>query len=198
MPLALKQPPASVKGGIRVFVADRGRGGDPLAVAGRLARGTRVLLRDHDAPDRAAFGRKLAAIARRRGLVLIVAGDARLMRELGAHGLHLPQWQLFRPPPRLARGQLLTAAVHDRRAMARARRIGVDAVLVSPVFATASHPGARPLGPHRLARLVAGAGLPAIALGGIDGLTVRRLPPGLAGIAAIGGFTDQKLRRVPR
>lgn len=198
MPPALKQRPAPVKGSIRVFVVERGRGGDPLAMACRLTRGTLVLLRDYGAPDRAAFGCALAAIARRRGLVLIVAGDVRLMHALGAQGLHLPQWQLFRSPPRLARGQLLTAAVHDRRAMARARRVGVDAVLVSPVFATASHPGARPLGPHRLARAIKGAGLPAIALGGIDARTLRRLPPGLAGIAAIDGFADQKLRRVPR
>lgn len=198
MPASLKHLSATVKGGRQIFVVERGRGGDPLATVSRLPRGMAVLLRDYAAPDRESFARRLARIARRRGLLLIVAGDVGLMHKVGAHGLHLPQWQLVGRPPHLPRGRLLSAAVHDRRAMARARRIGVDMILVSPVFATSSHPGARPLGPHRLARLVAGCRLPVIALGGITALSARRLPPGLAGIAAIAGFADQKLKRVPR
>jgi len=182
----------------RFFLAERSVLGDSLEIAATLPRGTGVVLRDYDACDREAMARRLARIARRRGLILLIAGDSRLAWRVGAQGVHLPQWRLFgRPPPR-RRGWLVTAAAHDRQALARAQAIGADAALVSPVFATGSHPAARPLGVHRLARMTAGAPLPIYALGGIDAHTLHRLPDGLAGVAAIAAFADQKFRRVPR
>jgi thiamine-phosphate pyrophosphorylase len=89
---------------------------------------------------------------------------------------------------RRGRGLLLTAAVHGRRGLARARRLRADAVLVSPVFPTRSHPGARALGPLRWAALARRAGRPAIALGGIGPGNAGRLPRWAAGLAAIDGF----------
>jgi len=182
----------------RFFLAERRAVADPLAVAAGLPRGTGVILRDYDAPDRAEMAESLAALARRRGLVFLVAGDARLAWQVGAHGLHLPHRHLTQPPPHRRPGWIVTAAAHDRRALARARAIGANAALVSPVFATASHPQAWPLGVHCLARLVAGCPLPVYALGGITRGNLRRLPDGLAGIAAITAFCDQKFSCVPR
>lgn len=187
-----------------MLVIESSRMPDWPAVMARLPRGTGVILRDYDAPDRAARAARAARIARRRGLRLLIAGDGALARRVGAAGLHLPQFQLGARPPNRRPGWLVTAAAHDRRALARAAAIGADAVLVSPVFATASHPGARALGPHRLARLIDTSPLPVIALGGVDRISARRLPPGISGFAAIGGLRDarlarvQKFRRVPR
>ncbi len=180
------------------YVADRCAGHEPLAIAACLPRGSGVIYRDYGAPDRAAYAAEMATLARRRGLVLLVAGDAALARAVGASGWHLPEHRLARPLPPPPGGGLVTAAAHDRRAILRAARAGVDAVLVSPVFATASHPAARAIGPHRLARLLAASPLPVYALGGIDAVRARRLPPGLAGVAALRAFADQKFRRVPR
>jgi thiamine-phosphate pyrophosphorylase len=71
----------------------------------------------------------------------------------------------------------------------RARRAGADAALVGPVFATASHPGARPLGPLLFAALARLSPLPVYALGGIEETTARRLKAaGAQGFAAIGAF----------
>jgi thiamine-phosphate pyrophosphorylase len=62
-------------------------------------------------------------------------------------------------------------------------------VFLAPVFATASHPQAAPLGPVRWGLLARGAGVAVAALGGIDGATVRRLPARLcAGVGAIGAL----------
>jgi thiamine-phosphate pyrophosphorylase len=62
-------------------------------------------------------------------------------------------------------------------------------VLVSPVFATRSHPGARGLGPLRFGMLAQRAGLPLIALGGMDRRRFARLAPlGAHGWAAIDAF----------
>lgn len=187
----------------RLFIAERSRGIDPLAIAARLPRGTGIILRDYGADDRERYAQRLAALARRQGLLLLIAGDARLAASLGAAGLHLPRRRLFARPPYRRPDWIVTAAAHDRLALRRAGDIGVDAVLVSPVFATGSHPDATPLGPHRLARLIEEASLPVYALGGIDRQTMRALPPGLQGLAALSAFDDpkfqaQKLKRVPR
>jgi len=182
----------------RIFIAERDGRCDPLAVAAALPRGTGIILRDYAAPDRAAFARVLAAVARRCGLVLLVAGDAALARSVGANGLHLPGWRLFGRPPVRRAGWIVSAAAHNRSDLRRAATLGVDAALLSPAFATASHQHAPELGPHRFARLMADARLPVYALGGIDRRTQRQLPPGTAGVAAISAFADQKFRRVPR
>jgi thiamine-phosphate pyrophosphorylase len=169
-----------------VLVGDPVRLADPRALAARLPAGAAVLARGL-APE---VLRGLAAIARRRRLVLLVGGDGRLALRLRA-GLHLPDREgvagllAFL---RGRRGRLLTAAVHGRRGLARARRLRADAVLVSPVFPTRSHPGAAGLGPLRWAGLARRAGRPAIALGGVGPGTAGRLPRWAAGLAAIDGF----------
>jgi thiamine-phosphate pyrophosphorylase len=157
---------------------------DPMAAAARLPRGSAVVARGVPAP--ALPG--LARLCRQRGLHLLVAGDGRAALRLGV-GLHLPE----RPTPGLlafllARrpGALLSLAVHGRRGLARGRRLRADAALVSPIFATRSHPGARPLGPHAWAFLARHAGRPAVALGGVDRRSARRVPGLAAGVAAIG------------
>lgn len=159
----------------------------------KLPPGSAVILRDYGAPDRAARAVSLVWLCRARRLRLLVAGDARLALAAGAHGLHLPEglacgsdrrWRLWRKPD-----WLVTAAAHSPGAIARARRAGVDAVLLSPVFPTASHPGATTLGALRFAAWTRKAGVPVYALGGMTAATSRRLSgSGAAGIAAISGF----------
>ena len=62
-----------------------------------------------------------------------------------------------------------------------------DIVVLAPVFATASHPTARTLGPTRFAALVRQVPCPVIALGGITSHTARRLThSGAHGLAGIG------------
>ncbi len=173
---------------------------DPRAAAARLPRGAGVLARAV-APDVLAA---LARLCRRRGLVLLVAGAPRLALRHGA-GLHLPD----RAAPaglaaflRARRGRLLSAAVHGRAGVARARRLGADLAFVSPAFPTRSHPGAPALGPHRWARLAAALPCPTVALGGVAGATAGRLPrrwaAGFAAIGALAGEKDLKAATRPR
>ncbi|WP_308911057.1 thiamine phosphate synthase [Pseudokordiimonas caeni] len=176
---------AGVRGA--VYIAGRERDADPLSVARRLPRGTFVLYRDYDAADRAAFAHRLARVCRKRHLRLLVAGDARLARAVRADGLHLPEYQLFRCPPNWS--GMVTAAAHSRRALHVARARGVDLALVSPVFETLSHPGARTLGPHRFARLVQGVGVRIGALGGVKKRNSGRLKSlPLAAVAMMDGW----------
>lgn len=160
---------------------------DPRAAVARLPRGKAgVVLRHDDDPERPALGRALARICRHRRLTLVVAGDARLAASLAA-GTHLRAGR-WAGSVRPRRGPV-TSSAHDMRELVRARRARVDLVFLSPVFATASHPGARPLGPPRWAHLVRSAGGPVAALGGIDGASIRRLPRHLCRAAgAIGAL----------
>lgn len=181
---------------LRWLVTDAQRLPDLLPAIRRLQRGDGVLFRHYELPpdQRLALARQVAGLCRRCGLVLVVAGDARLARAVAADGLHLPQALIERAAmARRAGLRLVTVAAHDAAAIARAARAGADAALISPVFATASHPGAAPLGVLRFAALVTEArrrGLPAYALGGITparfATRLRQLP--LAGYAAIGSF----------
>lgn len=173
-----------------ILMTDHRRLPDPAPVAARLPAGAAVIFRHYGDGRRAERLAALARVCRRRRLVLLVAGDARLALRAGAAGVHLPEGLL--PSARLRRprrGWLITAAAHGEAALARAAAAGADAALLAPVFETASHPEARRLGPLRFAALVRRARLPVYALGGIDRQTARRLAgSGAVGIAAIGAL----------
>ena len=175
-------------------MTDWARVAEPATDIVRLKPGDAVIMRDYDRPERAAHARALKRLCRQRRLLLLVAADARLAREIGADGLHLPERLLAAPGwRRLKRpGWLVTAAAHSAAAIARAFTHGADAVLVSPVFPTASHPGGRTLGLLRFARLARASRLPVYALGGISAATRRRLKDlpiaGIAGISAVAGI----------
>ncbi|MHA6718538.1 thiamine phosphate synthase [Sphingomonas sp. RS6] len=144
-----------------------------------LPRGSGVIFRHYQlspAERRALFAR-IAAVARRRGLVLVRAGDTRFRGEAGTHG---------------GRGAGLTTwPVHSRAEAIAAIRAGAGALLVSPVFATRSHPGARTLGVVRFGMLIRGLGVPVIALGGMNPASARRLSRlGIHGWAAIDAWAS--------
>ena len=157
---------------------------DPLPAIARLPRGLAGVVFRHDgAPGRAALARKVAALCRARRLVLVVAGDPRLAAAVGA-GVHLRggrggrRWRMA--------GRIVTSSAHGRAELVRAVRAGANAVFLSPLFPTASHPGGRTLGPVRWAGLARGCGRPVLALGGVQGGTVRRVPRGACGAGLIG------------
>jgi thiamine-phosphate pyrophosphorylase len=176
-----------------ILIAESERIADPEAAIAALPPGSAVILRDYMASDRHVRARRIARLCRRLRLRLLIAGDARLAAAVGASGLHLPEWQVAGSDRRWRRWRkpswLVTAAAHSPGAVARARRAGCDAVLLSPVFPTASHPGAPTLGPLLFAAWTRGSRVPVYALGGVTAASARRLiGSGAVGVAAIGGF----------
>ena len=176
-------------------MTDERRGGDPLALAARLPRGSMLIFRHYEAPDRSVLAIKLAVIARKNHLKLLIAGDLALAMKARV-GVHLPDGMARSASPRLRlwirRGGTLTVAAHDRLGLRRAAALGAAAALLSPVFATLSHPGAKPLGLPAFRRLARGTKRPVIALGGIDRTNVLQLNGApIAGIAAVGAFSAQ-------
>jgi thiamine-phosphate pyrophosphorylase len=174
---------------------------DPRPVAACLPRGAGVVARGAGAEVLAG----LALLARRRGLWLVVAGDGRAALSARA-GLHLPERRPARHcmPLLLARRAgapwaVLTLAAHGGARGAReARRLRPEVLFLSPLFPTASHPGAPALGVLRWlneARRLAGA---VAALGGIGAATAARVPRRAAGIAAIGGLASGAVASLPQ
>jgi thiamine-phosphate pyrophosphorylase len=175
------------------FFTDPDRTPAPERTAARLPRGAGVVFRAFGRPDAVQVGRRLAALARARGLVLLVGADEALAARLGADGLHLPERSLAAAPRLRARrpGWLLTGAAHSRAALARAARAGLDGAVLSPAFPSRSLSAGRPLGPLRFARLARGARLPVYALGGVSARTARRLESTrAAGLAAVEALSD--------
>lgn len=178
-----------------LLMTDGERLPDPLPAVRRLPPGAGVILRHYDAPDRSDLAARLAEICRGRGLPLLIAGDWRLAMRVGAAGLHLPE-AMVSTRTAWCRGRpdwLITAAAHSVNAIRRAQRSGVDAVLVSPVFGTASHPGARTIGRVRFAKMVRESALPVFALGGIGNANAAGLKnSGAVGIAAISALATAR------
>jgi thiamine-phosphate pyrophosphorylase len=174
-----------------LLFTDPTRTPDPVAAAARLPRGCGVVFRPFGAANALHQGRALAKVCRRRGLVLLVGADPRLAARMNADGVHLPQRLSGRAGTiRALRTRfLVTAAAHDFPAALRARRAGVHALVISPVFASNSPSAGRPIGPRALARIARLAGAPAFALGGVNARTARALKhTGAIGLAAVEAF----------
>ncbi|HXS05908.1 MAG TPA: thiamine phosphate synthase [Rhizomicrobium sp.] len=178
----LARAAARLNAGLLALMTDDNRLPDPVAAARALPKGSLVIIRARDAKRRRALAETLSV--KTTGLILLAADDPVLANQL--HGLHLPEahardaahWRALRPH------WVITVAAHSARAL---HAPYADAALLSPVFATRSHPKAHPLTPAR-ARLIARASLvPVLALGGVNERNAALLS-GFSGIAAIDGL----------
>lgn len=180
--------PAFARSGRRLppalFLTDPRRTPDPATIASRLPSGWGVIYRHFGAKDRQAVAHQLARICRRRRLVLLISADQKLAREVGADGVHWPEARLRRLRPRHP-GWIETASAHSRAGLARAAEAGVDAALLSSVFASASPSAPAATGPLRFNALAASAPLPVYALGGMRPRNAARAMTHAAGWAAI-------------
>lgn len=134
----------------------------------RLPRGSGLIFRHYhlDPAARRARLARLQRLARQHGHRVVLAGSVAEARRWGADGAYGAD---------LARGPALLrlVTVHSLRELRRASR--ADAVLLSPVFPTRSHPGGAVLGPLRWRLIAAHSPVPVIALGGLDPARARRL-----------------------
>ncbi|MET0180191.1 MAG: thiamine phosphate synthase, partial [Novosphingobium sp.] len=153
----------------------------------RLPRGAGVIFRHHHLP-RPERRRRFEAIrraCRRRSHRLVLAAPPALARRWRADGSYAA------PAPGVT-----LATVHGLRAIGRANRMGAVAAILSPVFATRSHPGAAGLGRVRFLLLARHSCVPVIALGGMTARRFRGLKS--YGWAAIDGLSPAPRRARPQ
>jgi len=158
-------------GGLCVQLRDRSRLKVSLRVfAGRLRLATRVV-----------------------GARLIVNGDPRIARDVGADGVHLGRGAGgVRDARSILRDAWVSTAAHSDDDVRRASDEGADAVLVSPVFATrppsasAQAKQARGLDALRSARSLARPAMAVYALGGVTAENARAcVEAGADGVAVL-------------
>lgn len=132
-----------------------------------------------------SLGRQVLKRCRATGARLLINGGPDLVRRVGAHGVHLNSRRLM-TLDRRPDLDWVAASCHNAVELAHARKLGLDFAVLSPVLATATHPGAPALGWRAFRNLVKNATLPVYALGG---LAVKDLPMawshGAQGIAGI-------------
>jgi len=132
----------------------------PMAHAG-------IVFRHYRVANRAALAERIAEICERRSLTLAVADDVELARTLGADLVHNPSEPTH--------GLAFSRSVHSLEEAEAARTEGATLVFVSPVYPTRSHPGRKALYRPLALRIAKAAGVPAIALGGVNSLKAPRL-----------------------
>ena len=163
-----------------------------LASASRLAKGRGGILFRHyhtERRERRELFERLTRVARKRRLMVLLAGSAREAATWGADGWH-GRRAAWAPRPLFH-----SMAVHNARELRTAERARADLIFLSPLFATRSHPGGKALGRVAFAALALGARVPVVALGGVRAEHRRILKGiGAGGWAAIDGLTGGAVR----
>lgn len=169
------------------FMTDPARVNAPIDIVKGLPAGIGVIIRHMGRPDAISEAGDIAAICKRAGRICLIGADAELARVLDADGVHWPA-RLQAEARRLASYfPVNTMSVHSLREVRRAEQLGMDGVIASTVFASASPSSGAPMGLTRLARLQAATPLPVYGLGGVSADNVERTSR-LAGFASVSGF----------
>jgi thiamine-phosphate diphosphorylase len=131
-------------------------------------------------------------LCRSSGALLLLNSEPDLVEQLGADGIHLTSHRLqtcqARPLPERFK---VLASCHDPGQLSQAVAIGADAVVLSPVQATASHPDTVPIGWENFSAWVDCCSVPVYALGGMRPADLARAQQcGGQGIAAIRALWD--------
>lgn len=175
-----------------VLMTDDERLANPLAAARALPRGSMIVVRARDSARRKALTLAMMRIARSRCLLVLIASDGKLAAECGADGVHLSEAALGQAARERAchPSLLITASAHSLASVGRAAL--VDALFLSPIFPTQSHPGRAALTAVRANFIARASRVPVYALGGIDSRNAALLSPAsFCGIAAIGALDVQ-------
>lgn len=174
-----------------LFLTDPERTPRPWEVVARMPPGSGVAYRGFGRSDALEEAKRLRAVTRARGMVLLIGLDPELADAVEADGVHLPERCLSAAYALSGKRPdwLLTGAIHSVEAALAAKDL--DAVLLSPIFPAGGASAVKPaLGAEALRAASAGS-TPVIALGGVTSDNVADLNgTGCAGVAAIGGTID--------
>jgi thiamine-phosphate pyrophosphorylase len=172
-------------------MTDPERTPDVVAYAKGLPDGAGLILRHFGQTKPRMASMDLAGVASAKKLVYLIGADPDLAAVVGAKGVHWPE----RQPKEAASykrhqpSRLMTMAAHGAEGIAAAKAAKADAVILGPVFKSASASAGAPLGVACFTELVAGSDLPVYALGGITAKNAEELlGSGACGIAGVGSF----------
>lgn len=130
-----------------------------------MPKGSGFVFRHYHLPDakRRARFEELGFLCRLAGHLVVLSGASDTALEWGADGVYGPAGKLA-PRDSLLR----LATVHNLLEINRAERHGVDAMFLSPVFPSRSHPDKGGMGKENFLFMAEMAKRPVIALGGMN------------------------------
>lgn len=140
-----------------------------------------------------SLAREVCEIGRANQVNILLNTETKLVKQLGAAGLHLTAKQLLECNDRpVGHDYWLSASCHTREEINHANSIGVDFIFVGSVKSTSSHPESVPIGWEQFSHLAALARMPVYAIGGMTQKDhgQSRLSGG-QGIAAISALWKQ-------
>ena len=183
---------------ILVAMTDEVRGDSPFDMIRNLPKNSILIFRHYTDPNREQLALRVVRACRRAKVRCLIAGDVHLARKCKSDGLHFPEYRLGRLPVRrfMPVHWITTGAAHNLKSVRLIERLGLDAALLSPVYASLSHPGAKTLGTRKFTAICRRTNLPVIALGGISAGHFRRLRhAGAQGVAGISLFSKHRKQR---
>lgn len=113
------------------------------------------------------FAERVIEVAAPYEAKVFINSDLGLAQALNASGVHFSSRQLMSLPSK-PQGLLCGGSCHNEAELAKAAKLGLDYVMLSPVQPTLSHEGATALGWERFADLIKDYPLPVFALGGMQ------------------------------
>ncbi|MEE2705349.1 MAG: thiamine phosphate synthase [Pseudomonadota bacterium] len=167
----------------------------PIELAKVIPINWGILIRNYQAPNRKELICSAAKICKQRGIFFIIANDLKLALSLKASGLHLSEYHfsrnilstIFIHSSKLQ----ITTSAHTFHKITQSNLYKFDAIFLSPIFKTQSHPTQSGLGIHRFIALSKKTSVNTLALGGIRLDDYNRLSN--FGLYGIGGISIAKL-----
>tara|TARA_Y100000590_G_scaffold408615_1_gene499866 strand:- start:8281 stop:8913 length:633 start_codon:yes stop_codon:yes gene_type:complete len=141
------------------------------------------LFRSYKIKERKKIAKQLLKFCKIRKLKLIIASDIKLAEEINADGVHFSEYMIKKKTInwkeiknlRLKKNWIITTSAHSKRILNKMKNYEIDAVLLSPIFSTKSHPNKKSLGLNKFLSMIKDFELPVYALGGINIKNVKFL-----------------------
>lgn len=182
-----------------VLMTDEKRLSDPIPAIIGLPSQSMVIFRHYGLAraDRTKLAYRVRRTCRQYGHLCMIANDLALALRLDADGIHLPEYRIGKTPHiyrQIPHDMLVTSSCHSMQTLRKLALLAPDqrpdGVLISPIFATQSHPDQPGMAFSAFLQRTAlcrSLGLITIALGGIKPDNVAMLRgSGVASLAGIG------------
>ncbi|MCI9003023.1 MAG: thiamine phosphate synthase [Oscillibacter sp.] len=144
--------------------------------------------------DFLAEAKRFVSLCRRLGAVSIINDRADIALTSGADGVHVGQSDLEAERARALLGpdKIVGVSAHSPEEARQARKAGANYLGCGAAFATGTKSDAKPLSKETIRTVTAAAGVPVVAIGGVNRENILELRGlGLAGVAVVSGIFAQ-------
>lgn len=177
-----------------ILMTDSKRKQDFAKIIPKLPAHSLIIIRHFSAKEKYNLFKKIKYISRKFKVKLSVSDDMKFALRHNLDGVHFPEKTTKKTAAcgkikRAKPDMFLTSACHSKTALIAAQKLKLDAVLISPVFPTYSHPFAISIYVKGFQRISRRSQIKCYALGGINTKTTQKLLStracGVAGVSEL-------------